>query len=92
VEYKTIKIGKHSLKQFDEDEYSFENPKEELEFSFVITEPDEMAVIIFDSLLSHDGGANSSLGVFFVSNNLKEAVSEAMLVTKENVSSIIMWQ
>jgi|GEM_PF-5598608 len=86
---KIINIAGYPITQISENEYEFENPEQDLDFCFLMDEPEEVTVIVFDSLIPPNNNKEASLGFFYV-ENLEEAVSEAVQVTKANVNEFVM--
>lgn len=89
MEKKTVKINGHLITQFNKNTYEAETPKQNLDFYFEASKPSEVQVVVFDSLITNTEKAY--LGVFY-STNLKEAVSNAMQLTKDNVKKSVIWQ
>lgn len=84
-------VGEKLLTKHSEEEYEYVDKKKELNFYFVMDEPDEVAIIVFDDLSPKDKSNEACLGTLFV-ESLEEAVKETSYITKDNVSKFIMWE
>ena len=85
----SVQIGEYLITKLSETEYEYANTKQELDFHFAIEEPNEVAVYVFDSLISEDN-EKAFLGAFFASN-LQEAISDVAQLTKNSVKNSIIW-
>ncbi|MDQ3799796.1 MAG: hypothetical protein M3384_10110 [Acidobacteriota bacterium] len=89
MEKRDVEIERYLIAQLNKNIYEARNPAQNLDFYIDAENPDEVQVIVFDSLIpaNHD---KAYLGVFFAAS-LKEAVSDMMLLTKDNLKESVMW-
>ncbi len=85
-----VQIGDYLISKVDENEYQYTNASQELEFHFVVDEPDDIIVFVFDSLIPNNSPDEGFLGAFNASS-LEEAVSDIPHLTKDNLKDCVMW-
>jgi hypothetical protein len=91
MEDNLVKVGGITLLKHSEEEYEYEDEGKGLNFYFVIDEPHEVAIIVFDDSLPKEKSNEACLGTLSA-ECLADAVKETTYITKQNVNDFVMWK